>query len=115
MDDELWNIAKHVPCHGELIRYTWWHNHAIELTRRKNLPVHTFFYEDYENSWDRTVDELFQFLVLSPARGAQPPSFVTGKHYMNYYGRSDAAMAKALVNTLASPETWNLIGHYFPE
>jgi hypothetical protein len=115
IDDELWNIAKLVPCHSELIRYTWWHNNAIELTRRRNLPVHTLFYEDYETNWDRTVDELFQFLFLSPARGTEPVPFVTGKHYTGYYDRHDIAMAKVLVRTLASPETWNLVQRYFPD
>lgn len=28
IDDELWEIAKNVPCHGDLMRYTWWHNYA---------------------------------------------------------------------------------------
>ena len=115
LDDDVWNIAKRVPCHDELIRYTWWHNHAIEVARRSNLPVHTFFYEDYETSWNRTVEELFRFLSLSPAQGASPLLFVPGKHYMEYYERSDTAMAERLVQTMASRETWTLLQHYFSQ
>jgi len=115
MDDELWNLAKVVPCHDELIRYTLWHNHAIELIRQKNLPGHTLLYEDYEHNWDRTVNELFEFVSLSPAPGAKPYPFIPGKHYKDYYDPSERVSAMVLVKTIASPETWNLVKHYFHE
>jgi hypothetical protein len=114
MDDELWEIAKDVPCHGELVRYTWWHNYAIELTRRRNIPVNVLFYEDYTDNWDTAVEQLLQFLGLSPAPGATPLEFILGKHYEDYFDAHDLDSAKLLVKTLASPETWDLVKRYFP-
>ncbi len=114
IDTELWEIAKDVPCHAELIRYTWWHNYALELTRLKSLPVHFLFYEDYTDNWETTVKQLFQFLDLSPALGAEPLEFISGKHYADYFDPEDIVMAKLLVETLASPEAWALLKNYFP-
>ena len=85
IDDELWEIAREVPCHGELVRYTWWHNYAIELTRRTDIPVHVLFYEDYAENWENTVEQLLQFLSLSPAPGAEAWEFIVGKHYEDYF------------------------------
>lgn len=113
IDAELWGIARGVPCHGELVRYTWWHNYAIELTRRMHIPVHVLFYEDYTDDWENTVDQLLQFISVSPASDAEPLEFIAGKHYGEYFDEGDVVMAKLLVKTLASPETWDLLKHYF--
>lgn len=115
IDSELWEIAKKVPCHAELIRYTWWHNYAYELTRRKSIPVHFLFYEDYTDDWETTVEKLFKFIEISPAVDSEPLEFITGKHYAEYFEPSDISMAKLLVETIASPETWALLKHYFPQ
>lgn len=113
IDEELWEIARNVPCHGELLRYTWWHNYAIELTRRMNIPVHVLFYEDYTDDWEKTVEQLLQFISLSPAPGARPYEFIAGKHYGEYFDPDNTAMAKLLVKALASPETWDFLKRYF--
>jgi hypothetical protein len=113
IDAELWEIAKNVPCHGELMRYTWWHNYANELTRRKRLPVHYLFYEEYAEDWENTVAQLFKFIEIVPAPGAEPMEFIVGKHYDGYFTRNDLEMARELVRTLASPETWDLVKRYF--
>ena len=112
-DDEMWSIAKLVPCHAEFIRWVWWHNHAIDLIKRNGLPVHTMFYEDYEERWESTVDQLFHFLVLSPAVGASPLPFQKGKHYIEYFTAADMLNARRLVKILASPTTWDHIYRYF--
>lgn len=114
LDPELWDIARQIPCHGEIIRYTWWHNNAVELTRQRNIPVHNLYYEDYSDNWQKTVDRLFAFLGLSPAPGAEPPEFITGKHYEDYFDAKAIIMARKLVHTLASPEAWELLKRYFP-
>jgi hypothetical protein len=113
LDDELWSIAKDLPCHAEFIRYTWWHNLVIEVTRRRKIPVHYLHYEDYSHNWNKTVDELFHFLELAPATGAEPPKFITGKHYGDYFEPHHVELARRLVNLLASPESWALLSHYF--
>jgi hypothetical protein len=112
-DDELWRLAKDLPCHAEFMRYVWWHNFALETARRRNLPVHNLFYENFTENWQGTVDQLFEFLHLKPAEGAIPLEFVTGKHYSDYWEPHHAALAKELVAMLASPEIWTLLEHYF--
>jgi hypothetical protein len=113
MDDELWSIARDLPCHAEFIRYTWWHNLVIEVTRRRKMPVHYLYYEDYSHDWNKTVNELFRFLELVPANGAEPLEFITGKHYGNYFEPHHLELAGRLVKMLASPESWALLSHYF--
>lgn len=113
LDEELWDIAKQVPCHAEVIRYTWWHNHAIEVVRQHNIPVHTMFYEDYEINLHRTIEELLGFLALHPSQDAELLAFQGGKHYMEFFDPIDVVMAKRLVNVLASPSTWSLVERYF--
>jgi hypothetical protein len=114
-DHDLWILAKDLPCHAEFIRYVWWHNLAIETARRNNLPVHVLFYENYSEDWEGTVKKLFEFLQLSPADNATPPEFITGKHYSDFFEPHHVQLAKDLVLTLASPESWTLLEHYFQD
>ena len=113
IDNELWSVAKDVPCHGEFLRYVWWHNMAIHVIRNRKLPVHTMHYEDYETKWEDTVHHLFGFLELRPAAGAEPLEFITGKQYRHYFEARHISMARRLVQALASPETWHMLEHYF--
>jgi hypothetical protein len=112
-DDEMLAITKALPCHAEIIRYTWWHELAMETVRRMGLPLHNLYYENYTENLEGTVDELFDFLHLSPAEGAEPAEFITGKHYADYYDAIHLSLAKDLVSMLASKELWLLIRHYF--
>ena len=112
-DDEIWEWAQDLPCHAEFMRYTWWHNLALETIRRLNLPLHSLFYENYTQNWDETVQQMFEFLQLSPADGASPLEFIAGKTYLDYFEQRHVALAKGLVSTLASPESWALLEHYF--
>lgn len=112
-DMEVWELAKGLPCHAEFMRYAWWHDLAIETARRKKFPVHYLFYENYTENWVDTVHQLFGFLYLSPAEGASPLEFITGKHYVDYYNQEHVRLAGELVSKLVSPESWALLEHYF--
>ena len=112
-DEELWEIARQLPCHAELIRYITWHNLAMEVIRRRNLPVLTMYYESFETDWNATVDSLFDFLYLQPAEGVAPLEFIAGKHYLDHFESHHVVLAKQLTRLLASPEAWQLLEHYF--
>jgi hypothetical protein len=114
MDDELWQLAKQVPCVAEFIRYVSWHNLAIAVTQRLRLPIHVMFYEDYTEKFNEAIDGLLDFLELKPAPNGTLPEFITGKHYVvEYFEPYQLASTKTLVHTLASPETWQLVSKYF--
>jgi hypothetical protein len=55
------HLAK-VPCNSDIFRYVQWHNLALELISKRNLSVHTIFYEDYELDFEKTVADLFEWL-----------------------------------------------------
>jgi hypothetical protein len=115
LNDELWNLTKGVPCFAEFFRYTRWHTLAREIKQRRqgNFPVHTMYYEDFTKNWNETVDRLFEFLELSPADGAKPLEFISGKHYANYFDTHQVAQTGRFVKALAPSETWELLRHYF--
>lgn len=112
-DDELRHAARQLPCHTDFIRYTWWHNNAVEVTKRKSIPVLTLYYEDYSEHWEDNINRLFHFLSLSPAEGSEPPEFIPGKEYMEFYNENEIRMAKVMVSKLASQESWELLSRYF--
>ena len=112
-DNEMLHISKSIPCHAEFIRYTWWHDLALGTIKRMELPYMNLYYENYTYNWEPTVEELFDFLHLTPADGAEPAEFIVGKHYVDYFEEDHLSLAKDLIKTLASKELWSLIKHYF--
>ena len=86
---------------------------AFHVIHNRKLPVHMMHYEQYEQDWSRTVEQLFHFLGLSPASGVEPLKFIAGKHYRHYFESQHIDMIRNLVKTLASPETWQIVEQYF--
>jgi hypothetical protein len=113
IDDELSQVQQQIPCHAEFYRYVQWHNLALEVTRRRRIPVYTLFYEDYTTNFDKAVGELLDFLQLKPMQPA--PEFVSGKHYEEYFDKRERKAVAKLMWELASPETWDLLRHYVEE
>jgi hypothetical protein len=111
LDPELLDEEARVPCHAEFYRYIQWHNLAFEVTRRKRLPTHILYYENYTENFNETVDELRGFLKLP--RVAPAPEFYVGKHYSDYFEEEQCQAITYLVKELASPETWEALCHYF--
>jgi hypothetical protein len=116
----LLEYATMVPCHADFVRYTRWHNMAIELIQSKELKSITLFYEEYESNWNVTTSILLDFLELQPANGDddddnEPTTeeFIAGKHYVEFYEETEIEAAKQLVRGLASKELNRLLQHYF--
>jgi hypothetical protein len=102
----------HVPCHGEFFRYTQWHNYAVELIKKRNLAVLTVHYENYGTTYNRTVDQILDFLGQS--REHEPRPFKTGKTYRDaFFDNSVQHEIKHLIKEIASEETWALLRRYF--
>jgi len=102
-----------VPCHSDLIRYVMWHNHAIQMANDMKLPVYALFYENYTTNFDTTVQELYSFLGYRIV--GKPYPFDSGKSYLDHYSPSHAQDVAYLVRSLASPELWLRIRHYFAD
>jgi hypothetical protein len=114
LSDELLGYAKQIPCYAQFISYTQWHNHAIQLVAKKSIPILTLFYEDYALDWDKTVNQILNFLSLTPAQGAKAEKFILGKHYDDFYNEEEKVAAMKLLQTLASTELWDMLQRYFP-
>jgi hypothetical protein len=105
-----------VPCHSELIRYVSWHNAVLEMTTflHPTVPVHRLYYENYTTNYDETVLELYDdFLRYPPVVGARPHPFIPGKSYHSLFTPEHRREIAYLVESLASPATWQLLKHYF--
>lgn len=111
LDPELLEKEERVPCHAEFYRYVQWHNLAFEVTRRKSLPTHVLHYENYTDNFDKTVEELLNFIDASQV--APGIKFISGKQYSDYFEEEQCQAIARLAKDLASPETWGAIKHYF--
>lgn len=111
LDPELLDEEERVPCHAEIYRYIQWHNLAFEVSRRKRLPTYMLYYENYTTSYNQTVKEILDFLHLSAV--APAPEFYAGKQYSDYFEDEQSQAITYLAKELASPETWEVLRHYF--
>lgn len=101
-----------VPCHGEFFRYVQWHNFAVEIIERRNLPVLTVYYEDYAESFNQTVDEMLDFLGLTWEHDPKP--FHAGKTYRDFFFENSMQHSvKHLIKDIASEKTWLVLRRYF--
>jgi hypothetical protein len=102
-----------VPCYSEFGRFIQWHNNAIAVARRLQLPTHTLFYENYTTNLNATGDQLLSFLKLT--RSGPAPVFIEKKHYPDYYTLGQIRRVAAMARTIATPECWEMIRHYFED
>ena len=100
-----------VPCHAEWFRYIQWHNRAIEVTQRLELPVYYLYYDNYTLNYEDTVNEVFDFLEVK--RVQTPVEFRTGKTYDSFFSPEHAEGAARMAKDMATPEAWRLLKHFF--
>lgn len=100
-----------VPCHADFIRYVMWHNMALEMTERLDMPSLTLYYESYTSDFDGTVAEIAGF--LEQALVAKPSPFMLGKNYLDLFDEEHIRDIERLVRSLASVGCWRLLKHYF--
>jgi len=99
-----------VPCASELWRYTQWHNLAIAMTNRLEVPVHYMYYEDYGSDFNATVQGIAHFLGLKLKR--PPEIFVGGLSYSDYFDDDVASVMAQFVRKFASVECWHHLSRY---
>ena len=87
---EIYDSIKNVPCR---------HNLAFEATAKQNLPTMTIHYERFTDNFNKTKDDLLKFLEQREVN--EPPTFITGKTYRNYYTDKDIAAVKLMFSKLA--------------
>jgi len=104
--------AKKIPCHSEIFRYSQWHNHAMNLRDKLDLPMHVVFYEDYATNFNKTVTDLFNFLDLPVVNG--PKDFVRGRTYQNsFFLESEQVAVREFIQNISIPQSWELLSRYF--
>jgi hypothetical protein len=123
-DPAIWEEFLRLPCRAEWYRYVQWHNRAVQLTVRQELPTHYLHYDEYSTDYDGTVQRLMEFLELGPPHrdGASnepsaalraPLAFIPGKTYDSYFSDETRRQAGRVVRALATPECWYLLRRYF--
>jgi hypothetical protein len=108
---EIYDTIKNVPCHSDFFRYIQWHNLAFEATAKQNLSTMIIHYERYTDNFNKTKDDLLQFLEQHEVN--EPPTFITGKTYRKYYTDKDIAAVKLMFSKLAQKDTWDQTEQYF--
>jgi hypothetical protein len=111
LSPEIQALFESVPCSVEMFRHVQWHNLAMEMTKRRNIPVHYIYYEDYETNFNETVDGLMQFLELEVRNVSDP--FEVGKSYESIFADEHSEAIAKFVRTVATPDCWRHLSHYF--
>jgi hypothetical protein len=103
------------PCHVEFIRYVSWHNAALNMTRvqQPNIPVYRLFYENYTANFGGVVRELYEEFLRYPPIKALPKLYFPEMTYHYLFSPEHQQEIAYLIESLASPELWQLLKHYF--
>mmetsp|Transcript_28492 Transcript_28492/g.42113 ORF Transcript_28492/g.42113 Transcript_28492/m.42113 type:complete len:398 (+) Transcript_28492:87-1280(+) len=112
-EDEMLKKLRRTPCHGEVFKYTQWHNLAFQVTEKRAIDSLVVFYGDYESKFNETVKTILDFLDLPMAE--TPLHFDPGHEYSEYYTEKDKKQIRQLVQELASATTWDHVERYFDE
>ena len=101
-----------VPCHADFFRYAQWHNLAFETVAKMQIPELAIRYENYETTFDYTLQSILNFLEITSAVG-KPKSFVSGKTYADYFTEDEIGKAEELLRLVSSAKTWDHVKLYF--
>ena len=100
-----------IPCRADFYRYVQWHNLAFTTIWNLGIPSLIIHYENYTNNFDETKESLLEFLEQDEVN--EPPTFVTGKTYREYYSQEEIDAVSSLFVKLALEKTWSNTKHYF--
>ena len=110
MSEEILELFRKIPCHGDFFRYIQWHNLAVATVAKMKVPTYILHYENYATDFERTKDELMSFLQLDIVGSI--PEFIPGKSYRSYFSAEERVAVLDLMRMLANPETMDLIDRY---
>ena len=100
-----------IPCHADFFRYIQWHNLAFVTVWDLRIPTLIVHYENYTENFDETKDVLIEFLDQRVVN--EPPAFVTGKTYRDYFTSGEVKAIAGMFEKLAMDKTWQYTMHYF--
>ena len=107
-------VSTELFCQGEWFRYLQWHTLALDTLELSNLPSLTIYYEDYNDNWNATVEQILDFVeVPRPLEDeAAVREFVSRPPY-DYYTHQQRKQARSLVKQTVSDKVWQLLKRYF--
>ena len=108
---DVFEVVKDIPCHADFFRFVQWHNLAFTTTWDLGIPTMIVHYENYTSNFNQTKDMLLEF--LDQDNNNEPPEFITGKTYREYFTEEEVVAVSELFSTLALDKTWNHTKHYF--
>jgi hypothetical protein len=104
---------RNVPCYADFFRYIQWHNLAFVTTWDLHIPTLVVHYENYTTNFDETKGLLVQFLGWEAMY--EPPTFVAGKTYRDYFSDEEINAIAHMFEKLAMEKTWHYTRHYFDQ
>ena len=81
------------------------------MTSDLGLPELVFHYESYSTSFATTIEDLLDFIELSPI--GEPEAFIPGKVYGDYYSEKEKLAIAGFAEEFSSKTTWSYLSHYF--
>ncbi|KAL7512102.1 hypothetical protein ACHAXN_009048, partial [Cyclotella atomus] len=102
---------RNVPCHADFFRYIQWHNLAFVTTWDLQIPTLVVHYENFTTNFDETKCMLIEFLGQEAIY--EPPTFVAGKTYRDYFSDEEIDGIAQMFEMLAMEKTWHYTRHYF--
>lgn len=100
-----------VPCGTDFLKFTEWHNLAFAITTDMNLDSYILHYDDYETNFNKTIENLLNFLELKAV--ADPFPFRVGKIYRDYFTPDEERIVRQVVESMSTTSTWKALQRYF--
>jgi len=107
--DKFDKYVKRIPCYADFYRYIQWHNYAIRAIQYWNKPSLSFYYEDYETKYNKTVMSLANHLEQDWISNGKP---YHASVYSNYYTDEQVKAVKEMVSDYASNDTMHQLERY---
>jgi len=108
---EARNLLKQIPCYSDLLHYVKFHENAIMVSEKYQVPEHILYYEDYARKYEETTRSLYEFLDF-PIVG-KPHPFALGKTYDHFFEKHEITAMAQVVRAVATPKCWTRLRRYF--
>lgn len=109
---DVYQVVKDIPCHADFFKFVQWHNLAFTTTWDLGVPTLVLHYENYTSNFNQTKEMLLDFLKQDDNH-YDPPEFITGKTYREYFTKKEVDAVSQMFSKLALDKTWNYTKHYF--
>ena len=113
-----------IPCRAEFVKYAKWHDRVLHHVLpalgphpfSKPVPVFTLYYEDFGHDLPYITKDVLEFLGLpNVVKNESNYQIFRISNYDDHYAEHERQSIALLLRTMATPETWRRIRHYFRE